>query len=244
MEYKDLSSVCKALREKRKKLNLSLEKVSLYTKLSPSILRRIETEDQLESMNQVYLKGFIKIYASFLQEEEIVKSLEEIFYSSPGTSVETARIDKTNHLRFRGRNNVHLLVGIILLIGLIIAGGIIIRKFFSPRQIHQARKTTIQKEQESHKLKTFSKKPSLLKLILALRTKAEVFLEVQVDGEEVFRDTVAAGIKDSWEGRKKIVLYVNNPSLLDIEFNGERVPVNRRRPTTYIFTPQGFKISQ
>ena len=231
MEYKDLSSVCKALREKRKKL-------------SPSILRRIETEDRLESMNQVYLKGFIKIYASFLQEEEIVKSLEEIFYSSPGTSVETARIDKTNHLRFRGRNNVHLLVGIILLIGLIIAGGIIIRKFFSPRQIHQARKTTIQKEQESHKLKTFSKKPSLLKLILALRTKAEVFLEVQVDGEEVFRDTVAAGIKDSWEGRKKIVLYVNNPSLLDIEFNGERIPVNRRRPTTYIFTPQGFKISQ
>jgi len=244
MEYKDLSSICKALREKRKKLNLSLEKVSLHTKLSPSILRRIETEDRLESMNQVYLKGFIKIYAAFLQEEEIVKSLDEIFYSSSGATVETVKADKTNHLNFKGKENIHLLVGIILAIGFIITGGIVISRFFSPRHTYRTEKRLIQKGQESYKLKAVPKKPSALKLILALRTKAEVFLEVEVDGEQVFRDTVAGGIRDSWEGKKKIVLYVNNPSLLDIEFNGERIPVNRRRPTTYIFTPQGFRISQ
>ena len=75
----NLFDACRILKEKRKKLGITLEKVSSATKLSPAILRRIENQDNLLDMNQVYLKGFIKLYAAYLKEDEIIKNLDTIF---------------------------------------------------------------------------------------------------------------------------------------------------------------------
>lgn len=53
------------LKDKRKELNLTIEEVVEKTKLHPGMIREIE-EGNLDKINPTYLKGFIRIYASFL----------------------------------------------------------------------------------------------------------------------------------------------------------------------------------
>jgi len=57
--------LCAKLKEKRKELGYSLEEVVEKTKLYPSVIKDLE-EGNLNNLNPTYLKGFIKIYASFL----------------------------------------------------------------------------------------------------------------------------------------------------------------------------------
>ncbi|MDD5194116.1 MAG: DUF4115 domain-containing protein [Candidatus Omnitrophica bacterium] len=53
------------LKTRRQELGLSIEEVVEKTKLYPSVIRDLE-EGNFSNINHAYLKGFIKIYASFL----------------------------------------------------------------------------------------------------------------------------------------------------------------------------------
>ena len=148
------------------------------------------------------------------------------------------------------------LAGLALLFALVLGGAaFLLYRAFSSYRLHQAKiKTVKAKTLPSAAKKPAKAAPSLpaaakkhtnnaYRLILALRAKKDVFLEVRVDGELVFRDTISAGAKDSWQGKNKIKLWANNPSFLEMEFNGESITPSRQRPATYIFTPRGFKVS-
>jgi len=60
-----LEEFCKQLKEKREESGYSIEDVVEKTKLYPVAIRDIE-DGNLENISPIYLKGFIKIYASFL----------------------------------------------------------------------------------------------------------------------------------------------------------------------------------
>jgi cytoskeleton protein RodZ len=57
--------VSSKLKARRQELGYSVEEVVEKTKLYPSVIRDLE-EGNLSNINSAYLKGFIRIYASFL----------------------------------------------------------------------------------------------------------------------------------------------------------------------------------
>ncbi len=69
-----------ALREIREHLDLSLEEVSSFLKITKKTLMALENEDFYNLPPWVYLKGFLRAYAKLLgieEEEELLKSFEE-----------------------------------------------------------------------------------------------------------------------------------------------------------------------
>jgi len=69
-----------ALREIREHLDLSLEEVSSFLKITKKTLMALEKEDFDNLPPWVYVKGFLRAYAKFLgieEEEELLKSFEE-----------------------------------------------------------------------------------------------------------------------------------------------------------------------
>ncbi|MCM8774003.1 MAG: DUF4115 domain-containing protein [Candidatus Omnitrophica bacterium] len=64
-----LEELCKKLKKRREELGLDLETIVERTKVYPSVIKAIENgnlNDIINDITPVYLKGFIKIYASFL----------------------------------------------------------------------------------------------------------------------------------------------------------------------------------
>lgn len=58
--------LCSKLKDKRKELGYRIEEVVERTKLHPSVIRNIE-DGNLNEISSAYLKGFLRIYASFLK---------------------------------------------------------------------------------------------------------------------------------------------------------------------------------
>ena len=71
-----IKEVCNRLKEKRSELGYSIEYTVEKTKLYPSVIRDIE-QGNLSNISSVYLKGFMKIYASFLGVD-LGTALEEV----------------------------------------------------------------------------------------------------------------------------------------------------------------------
>jgi cytoskeletal protein RodZ len=106
--------LCQQLKQKRQDLGYSLEEVVEKTKLHPSVIKDIEAGD-LDKISPVYLKGFIKIYASFLgvklgdhlQELEIKAKPKSKPQPKPKTAIkqsynrEQQKHSRKKELRFR-----------------------------------------------------------------------------------------------------------------------------------------------
>ena len=72
-----LTEVCNKLRQARKEKNISLEQIYEKTRLHPSILRKIEDGESLEDIGKFYLKGFLKIYARFLGQDNLIQDIDQ-----------------------------------------------------------------------------------------------------------------------------------------------------------------------
>ncbi len=79
----DFTSIGSLLLEKRKSLGLSIQDVSLRTKISSKIIQRIESDDIAEGMNKTFLTAHVKNYAKVLRinEEEALNSLNSTIHS-------------------------------------------------------------------------------------------------------------------------------------------------------------------
>ncbi len=80
----NIEELCAKLQQKRNELGLTLEEVVEKTKLYPSVIRDIEACN-LGNINKAYLKGYIKIYASFLSVD-VEDALGKISLNEPGVS--------------------------------------------------------------------------------------------------------------------------------------------------------------
>jgi cytoskeletal protein RodZ len=88
-----IDEFCRKLVEKREKLGLTIENIVDRTKLHPTAIKDMETGN-FANINKAYLKGFIKIYASFLGVE-LGTILEEI------NAVKPAEKEPRKNIRFK-----------------------------------------------------------------------------------------------------------------------------------------------
>jgi len=223
-----IKEVCNKLREKRKELGYSIEYTVEKTKLHPSVIKDIE-DFNLENIGSTYLKGFMKIYASFLGVD-LGSSLEELDSLKKPKKVERKikkkdsqpALTQTVQLIKRISPEVKMkiiivLAAIVLLWSLFIVGGFAAKKISKALQKETAKVPDTQEE-------SFSGIGEAQELVVSLTAKKRCFLRVKVDGKLLFEGPLNKGIVETWKGNKEIEFKISDGSAVYLEVNGKSIP--------------------
>jgi len=206
----EILELCSKLKEKRKELGYSIEEVVEKTKLYPSVIKDLE-EGKLENLNPTYLKGFIKIYASFLgidtkefvQEEKVPPKKNEP--------------KKNNNIIFDLLKLYKIFWKIVLFILVFIFLFILILK------INKLKTKKVQTEDIQEQLKLLDIKKG--EITVALTAKRNCHLRVKIDGKIFFDGIIKEKDKEIWKADKEIELSISDGSSVYIEVNGQPLPV-------------------
>jgi len=225
-----IGEICQKIKDKRKELGYSLEYTVEKTKLYPSVIKDIE-EGMLENINPAYIKGFLRIYAKFLNID-LENSLEEIaqvsFLESKPKKIKSDRNKKFFKVIVKSwgkispetkRKAVVILLGIILLWSFLSATRFLVSKislFFKKKPVEKV-------EQINKPI------PSLAideeqGISVIVSAKKECYLSVFSDGKVAFKGFLHQGDIETWLGDKEIELKINDGSAIDLEVNGKSIP--------------------
>lgn len=217
----------KRLKEKRNKLGLSIEEVVEETKLHPSVIKALE-EGRWEEINPTYLKGFLKIYCSFLGEEykeELLKSFSEGKEPSSSSRVKKTAPPPGKVFVKETISKITLKPVLILLLsgGFIFAlfflGNIVRERLFKTRPALSSRKPSIEEK------RTITTPPGEEKKIyVTITARKDCFIRTKVDGRVVFEGILKKGAVESWEAKEAIEFKINDGTAVDVEVNGKLLP--------------------
>jgi len=251
-----IKEICHKLKEKRKELGYSIEYVVDKTKLHPSMIKDIEN-GKLDNINQTYIKGFMKIYASFLGVD-LGDSLKEFPSSKPAikkqaksrkTKEETSVFDKVmvaaRKVSIQTKKRIALgAITIILIWAFINAGIAVIKKVSS----------IFKKPKEQASVSQMSPAPVVSEpepvegIEVAVTLKKRCFLKVIVDGNLLFEGVLNKGTVETWKADKEIrIERISDGSAISLEVNGESTPTlaSIRRPIKRIkITPSGISVDK
>ena len=246
-----IKEICNKLKEKRKELGYSIEYVVEKTKLYPSMIRDIE-EGNLANVSPTYIKGFVRIYASFL-EIDIGASLDEFSASKslPKGKLKPKSISGVGILKNIGyairqispeirKKIVLVLMGIILLWGFFALSGFLIRKI---SKFFTAPPKTAQVVEE----RIVSPSLEAEEVVAVLTAKKNCFLKVIVDGKLLFKGVLKKGVREVWRGDKEIELKIRDGSAILLEVNGRVIPTltSLRKPIKSLkITPKGIVVDK
>ncbi|MBN3040700.1 MAG: DUF4115 domain-containing protein [Candidatus Omnitrophica bacterium] len=248
-----MQEICRKLRQKRKELGYSIEHVVEKTKLHPSVIKDIE-DCNFENISSTYLKGFIKIYASFLEvdtnqsveDPELVKpDVKKIFQQK--TLPQKENIQKDVHQKTSApqkRKPRPDLAKIIVerlkkispevrkkiakvLIALLVAWLV----FSLGRLVITKVKSFFANKPKAEKTKeTVNDERSMVdieqgqEITASITAKKKCFLRVTVDGKLLFEGVLNNGAVESWKGVKEIEFKISDGSAVYLEVNGKSIP--------------------
>ncbi len=261
----ELKEICLLLKEARERKGIPLKKAALYTKIPPSVIRKIEAGEKLESIGTFYLKGFLKIYASFLKKDELAEEINQIFstgHKKASQKKAAPRIDKP-----KIRTDIKLLPEFKLSPDLknifsrvkinrrktviVLCAAAVLLLFFIPKKKHIRNKTPLPTEQDRQEEKKIvqpkkeANQETNQEIIVSVLTKEKVFIQVKADNSLIFQNILIPGRKESWQALKSLDIKINSPKSVILEINGKIIPTSRqRKPATYRITPEGFKVGK
>lgn len=223
-----LKEICDKLKQKRKELGYSIEYVVEKTKVYPLMIKDIE-EGNLASVSPAYIKGFIKIYASFLGVD-IGDSLDEITASNllVKSKPKLKKIDssialkKISHALRRisleaRKKIVIVLAGIILLWLFIMFSSFVIRKISKIFTAPVKKVQVVEEKAAAPFLETEE-------VVASVTAKKNCFLKVIVDGKLLFKGILTKGARETWRGDKEIELEIRDGAAILLEANGRVIP--------------------
>ena len=233
-EQKMIEDLCKKLKDKRKKLGYDLEDVVEGTKLHPSVIKAIE-DCRLSDISPVYLKGFIKLYASFL-DVGIGDELNSIFPAKIPHKINRPRKDPgnkinlyfINRLTFKIKRNILfasvLFVSFIIIFMLILSIVRLVKYKSSPNIKNSGRLKNVNPEVlMSNKNKG---------VVVSIKVKRECFIKTKRDGKVVFKGVLKKGVVEKWQARKELEFSINDGSSVVVEVDGRILP-----PLSKIYKP-------
>jgi cytoskeletal protein RodZ len=233
-----IEELCAQLKEKRKKLGYTIEEVVEKTKLHPSALHDME-EGNLHNINPTYLKGFLRIYATFL-DVDMGESLEEL---TPATKVQlqkrapkdapsplsskparpkikvkvSPRLKKFFFLTLAG------IIGLIVLINVVkfVIHGVT-RLFRRP--VAQQAAVHVPPPPASKPQSVPAARQETKDITVALTAKRNCFIRVRADSKLMFEGILKQGAVETWKAEKEIELKISDGSAVYIEANGSPLP--------------------
>ena len=221
------------LKEKRRDLGLGIEEVVEKTKLHPSVIKALE-EGKWEEINPTYLKGFLKIYCSFLGEA----FLEADFFSliKPKEESLSKKIQKIPTSKKIVTRNLSFMLGTRFLLIFLGVGLFVLAVFSLTKKIKSgnAKETSpikaipLESSVSSKEIPLTEKK----NLYVTLTTKRDCFVMAKVEGKVLFEGILREGAVESWETDGEVEFRISDGSVVDIEVNGKLLP-----PLTKIHKP-------
>ncbi|MFA5008015.1 MAG: helix-turn-helix domain-containing protein [Candidatus Omnitrophota bacterium] len=224
-----IEELCTELKQKRNTLGLSLEEVVEKTKLYPSVIRDIES-CALSNISRAYLKGYVRIYASFLGVS-VEDALDKIGLSQPNINQrppvkekEKAQDKIKPKLKLkpippRIKKIIFYLVALIFILWGV-TGAV---RFFSKNFAKNLKKPAKKTEQRIVKIPAVSKNiRSGVKA--SLTAKKDCFVRAKVDGKVLFEGLLKRGMSESWKGNREIEFKISDGSAVYLEVNGKSLP--------------------
>jgi len=250
-----IKELCDRLKQKRRDLGYSIEYVVERTKLHPTMIKDIE-EGNLINENPVYVKGFIKIYASFLKVDMDSPS-EEISTTDTSLKEKENKTNKVGNSVFVNRIScivkkifteiknkiIVILLGAIALWILFAFSSFVIGKigklFTGPKNV-----TKVEKQEKPEAVPVTLEGEEMVATVTA---KQNCFLKVIVDGKLLFAGDLSKGAIETWRGDKEIELKIRDGSAIALEVNGRPMPIltSLRKPIKSLkITPSGIMVDK
>ncbi len=237
-----LKEIIQTLKQKRESLGLTIEDVSRQTKMNSTVIANIEN-GEVDKMSAVYLKGFLKIYISFLGlEKDLIAALDNEFKKkeihpamkkpevppSPSTPFLTG-----SRLFFKEyKTAIGVLIVLIAAGWVAVKGTQVLFKHLRAAQKKTgvsvrlpARSIAVSRSASGSEIKM--KKSTEIRV--TLRARKECFLRLRKDGIVIFDGIVPRGTARTWIAQKDIEMSINDRSAVEIEVNGESLPLGKRK---------------
>ncbi len=236
------NSIGVILREARVAKQLSIEQVAKGTKIHPSVIRKIESDD-FKSLPAVYVKSFLKIYSEYLGLEKA--DIMRRFESSEGPRVEkitpVVSVDKTkgygkevvlmacrrvvSFLTVLGRalKRMDFKPLLILLIAVFLVSGVIklIKNSGKSAKKKPQAVVAVSPKAESKKNLPAAKAEKQADILLTIKSKSNTWLQVKSDGKVLFQGVLAKGRAEGWAAKEKFELWIGDAGAVELEFNGK-----------------------
>ncbi|MFA5271914.1 MAG: RodZ domain-containing protein [Candidatus Omnitrophota bacterium] len=227
--------LCEKLRNKRTELGLNIEEVVEKTKLYPSAIKDIEAGN-LDNIASAYLKGYIRIYSSFLNVN-LEDALEDL--NTGSTLKNRSAINRQESLKEKSKQearpenkkeqkplppHIKKIILYVIIILIVFPFLLAFGRFISKR-ISQAPKKSVVKT-----IKPITKTPvpvtqNKSKAVTALLgVKKDCYVRVRVDGKVLFEGVLKKGVSETWKGRKEIEFKISDGSSVYLEVNGKPLP--------------------
>lgn len=213
------------LRVEREKRGLSLVDVENETKIRAKYLAALETEVFGDIPGEVYILGFLRNYARFLEldPEQVVNNFkcqqntlapESVPLSQPDPQPETERGKSVDLSFFKNPRVIARIVGIMVIALLIVAAaGLFHGKNPPPPSTPPGHNQTSQLNP-----------PEPIKMELELVGRERCWVLVKTDGEEKYSGFLGPGTNQKFEAKEAIYLRLGNAGGVDIIYNGKKLP--------------------
>jgi len=209
------------IKEKRKKLNLSIEEVVEKTKLHPLVIKSIE-EGKWDKINPTYLKGFLKIYCSFLE----IEFDESLFSDKEKESIKEKKIPASYERKKDFVNKFFLFKKILLFF--LLRYKLIFVTFLAIAILFFLTKIKINHPSKPKKIPS-SVVSSQEEVEVALIAKKDCFIRVKEEGRLIFEGLLKKGMRETWRA-KELEFWISDGSAVILEVNGEEQPPLTKLP--------------
>lgn len=218
-----MTPIGEVLRASRESRGVSLEEASASTKIRMTYLTALEEERFDVVGGSVYVKGFLRSYATYLglDPEPLVAAYREREASVP-PPLEPLSAARATRLGRRGPSwlGVGIVCAAVLLVFAVI--GLMNRQPVStatpPTSSHDAQSSTTT-------LPPATTAPAVRGVSIVLRYTAPSWTEVTADGRVIFEGTVYAGEERSFTGVSDIGLVLGYPPGVTLVVNGKDLGV-------------------
>jgi cytoskeleton protein RodZ len=236
------------LRRTREEKGLSLDQAMEATRIRKEFLQALEEEDLDRLPAPVYVKGFLRNYASFLglNPQDVLSLLPTPEDTTPSTPTAPVASMLDQPLEPASLRRLWPLAALLLVIALVVAAWWVYPRYFGGA-LPLARPTatptsaaaptlTVAESSPTAVIPTATALPTATRIPTATPTLAGLVLSIEVvdqrswvlvqaDGERAFAGILEPGAKDSWAASQRISLRSGNAGAVRVTLNGEDLGV-------------------
>lgn len=252
------------LKKIRQERGLSLEDIQKKTKIHLNVLRVIEG-DSISDLSPIYLKGFIKIYCTYLGLDpkdflgaSPAPSPKPVLNATVGRPIGERIIKKPSLIKdaalklrrfdsLAGFKKIFVFViAAIIFIILVLSLG----KLISSRGRHKLEKAKVLIPVPAPKANLKQVKPAkevVQGFTLQIFAKNKSWISAKLDGKIIFHGVLAKGRSETWQAHEKVELSLGDASAVELQVNDQRFANLGRRGQplkNVVINKDGLKISR
>lgn len=222
----EIGNILKQAREAR---GLTIEKVEAETKIRQKYISAMEQDDFQTLPGPIYAKAFLKNYAKYLNIdlEEISDVLNKI-HPAENVQAETAKPVDDKAVKKAGLTRYWMYLVAVLLIFVVAvsvyygARGIAANRGTAGVGENQAAVEAISQDDTLQQAPIQDNSPKFTGVNVVLNVKSDrSWINVIVDGNQVFQGEIKAGESKSFEGKEKILVTLGNAGAVEVLENGK-----------------------